>query len=79
MSHTTNTSKASETDSLRRDDLCASNAFAGHDYDTRVALKRAATRGAANLPRDIGVGWIMVPTKKGVRQVAFDGLRAWVF
>jgi uncharacterized sporulation protein YeaH/YhbH (DUF444 family) len=40
-----------------------------HDAE---ALKRAATGGAANLPTDMGDGWLMVPTKRGAAEVDFS-------
>jgi hypothetical protein len=44
------------------------------------ALLRAASyngRRSANLPQEIGEGWLMVPHRNGARQVAFRGRRAW--
>ena len=67
------------TDSLKRDDSRVLSAFDAHTPRMRQALRRAAARGSANLPAELGEGWLMVPTRNGSRQVAYQGSRAWVF
>lgn len=62
-------------DSLRRDDLKPVTSLDLHPPAVRAALRRAAKRGTANLPVDIGENWIHVDG----RQVAFKSLRAWRF
>ena len=64
---------------IRRDDVKASATakFDALGSNLQAALKRAATRGAANLPTDMGDGWLMVPTKRGPVQVAHAGARAF--
>lgn len=73
------TTKSAIGDSIRRDDMQtnATAKFDALDVATQAALRRAATRGAANLPTDVGEGWLMVPTKRGLVQVAYAGARAF--
>lgn len=56
-------------------------AFDALPADVQAVLKRAASRGAANLPNGmtlrIGADWLMVPVKGGVRQVAVGMTRAF--
>jgi len=55
--------------------------FDAQPEDVRRALRTAASRGASNLPRPVvdeaPQGWMMVPTRKGMAQIAWDGGRAW--
>ncbi len=48
---------------------------------TRAILKRAASRGAANSTPDafveVGQDWLMVPSKRGKRQVVITATRAF--
>lgn len=62
-----------KTDTLKRDDMAAPSLADMFDPKMVAALKRAASRGAANLPQGIGNGWLMV----GSVQVAYSGARAW--
>lgn len=68
-------------DSLRRDDLVAAPIFDTLPADVQTVLKRAANRGTANGPDDlreiVDRDWIMVPTKKGQRQVVVTAGRAY--
>ena len=66
-------------DSIRRDDMKVSQtaAFDAMSDDVRKSLKRAASHGSANLPSDLGEGWMMVPSKRGLVQVAYKGSRAF--
>lgn len=68
------------TDSLKRDDMQTPSAFEAFEAlapAMRQSLRRAASRGTASLPHELGEGWIMVPLRKGRRQVAYKGARAW--
>jgi hypothetical protein len=73
------------TDTLRRDMKPATH-LESFSPETQKALARAATRGAANLTEaqaaEIGErvnlpGWLMVPTKRGERQIAVSTGRAF--
>lgn len=72
-------------DSLKRDDMARTvlyassdlNRFTDYPADMQKALARAASRGAANLPRELPAGWLMVPTKRGAKQVIVSGSRAF--
>lgn len=71
---------ADVNDSIRRDDLKASDTaeFDALPSDMRAALRRAAASGSADLPREMGEGWLMVPKKgRGPVQVAYQGTRAF--
>jgi hypothetical protein len=61
-------------DTLSRDDMKPVNAFDSLPKGIKAVLKRAAAKGASYGPDDIreivGRDWIMVPTKKGLCQVA---------
>ena len=55
-------------------------AFERYAESTQAILKRAATRGTANSTpeafADVGRDWVMVETKKGLRQVVITAKRA---
>lgn len=80
-----------KTDTIKRDDMKPAGktfVFDRQSPEARVILARAASRGAANgsveilkiVHEDCG-GWLMVPTRSGLRQVAIDAEsgRAWRF
>lgn len=69
------------TDSIRRDDLRTSETakFDALEAPMQKALVRATYRvGVAFLPHPMedNEGWLMVPTRKGLVQVAYKGVRA---
>ncbi len=69
-------------DTIRRDDLKPVSRFEALPADVQAILKRAASRGAANstpaILAAVGADWIMVPSKRGLRQVAVTATRAFV-
>jgi len=64
-------------DSLRRDDMKSWLPLSGLPADIQAALLRAASRGRAKLPSPMADQWFMVPSKRGLRQVAVSGTRAF--
>ena len=69
-------------DTIRRDDLKPVSRFEALPADVRRVLARAAARGAANstpaIQAAVGADWIMVPSKRGLRQVVVTATRAFV-
>lgn len=70
-------------DTLSRDDLKPHNPFQALAPATQKVLKRAASHGRSTLTpemvKEIDRDWIMVPSKKGLRQVVCNSTRAFEF
>ncbi len=66
-------------DTLTRDDLRNSStpAFDALSHPMQKAFSKAASGACSLLPRDMGEGWMMVPTRRGLVQVAYSGRKAW--
>lgn len=61
--------------------LACESAFDSLDPEHQKVLRRAAGRGAANstpeLAAAVGRDWLMVPSKRGLRQVVVTAERVW--
>jgi hypothetical protein len=79
FTHTLRVGTRESNDRFRRDDMTPRSQtaeFQALDPKLQRAFMRAA-RKPAQLPVTMGEGWMMVPTKSGLVQVAYKGTRAW--
>jgi len=72
------------TDSLRREDLDQTTPYEGLSESTQTVLRRAASyrrpracQLTTEQAAEVDCDWLMVPSKRGLRQVVVSAGKAW--